>query len=378
MTFFGLLDVFGDLFGICEHAHVFEESGAVFLNLLRGLGPDVAGNRLEIFTGEEVQRLAEFLEVAAIPLQESLLHENVLFDAVFFSVGDIFIATEVGAVLALDFFFDQFPKPIWPGEESVVLDYLQALADSFLRDADGLAREDLWAQVGLLETDDLVLDAATFAVGGLVRDHGQHVVLHLEGLSFASALRIILIFELIQINRVHFEVNHVELFSDLFLSNFLLLEGPAFTILDHLIDILVLKVAANRENGISSVVEHLLHFLLLEAGVFRRQASLLDNHGVELQLERLPLNHLLLHGVSGHQAEHLHNFRLADSVGPVHRLQVDLGVPVTVVQDDYVGGHEVETEATRSCRDQEDVYLTVGGGKLVDLLLSSVKVSPTI
>jgi hypothetical protein len=65
-------------------------------------------------------------------------------------------------------------------------------------------------------------------------------------------------------------------------------------------------------------------------------------------------------------------------VGPVHRLQVDLRVPVTVVQDDYVGGHEVETEATRSCRDQEDVYLTVGGGELVDLPLSSVQVSPSI
>ena len=41
MTFFSLLNVFGDLVRICEHALVLEETFHVFDDLLRGLGADV-------------------------------------------------------------------------------------------------------------------------------------------------------------------------------------------------------------------------------------------------------------------------------------------------------------------------------------------------
>ena len=122
--------------------------------------------------------MAELLEVATVPLEESLLHEDVLLDTVFFCIGDVLIPREIGAILALDLLLNQFSKPVWPGEEPIVLDDLKLFSDCLLRDTYSLPCEDFRAQIGLLEADDLVLDAAAFTVCGLVGDHGENVVLH--------------------------------------------------------------------------------------------------------------------------------------------------------------------------------------------------------
>lgn len=51
----------------------------------------------------------------------------------------------------------------------------------------------------------------------------------------------------------------------------------------------------------------------------------------------------------GDQPEHPHFVLLADTIGPILRLQVHHRVPVAVKNDDCVGRLKVETQATGSC-----------------------------
>ena len=50
----------------------------------------------------------------------------------------------------------------------------------------------------------------------------------------------------------------------------------------------------------------------------------------------------------------------------VHGLQISLRVPITVVQDDDVGGGQVDTETTGTRGEQEDKLVAVGLVVLVD------------
>ena len=54
----------------------------------------------------------------------------------------------------------------------------------------------------------------------------------------------------------------------------------------------------------------------------------------------------------------------------VHGLQVHLRVPVRVVDDDDVGGVQVDAEAAGSGRKHEDELLAVVGVELLDLTVS--------
>lgn len=65
-------------------------------------------------------------------------------------------------------------------------------------------------------------------------------------------------------------------------------------------------------------------------------------------------------------------------MGSVHGLEVHLGVPVTVVEDNCVGCHQIETQTTSSCRDQEDKLVCVWRSVIVNLRLSLIKLSVTI
>ena len=54
------------------------------------------------------------------------------------------------------------------------------------------------------------------------------------------------------------------------------------------------------------------------------------------------------------EAVHCDLAGLPETMGAVHGLRVDGGVPITVVEDDCVGGGEVDTETTGASREEED------------------------
>ena len=56
--------------------------------------------------------------------------------------------------------------------------------------------------------------------------------------------------------------------------------------------------------------------------------ALLDHHGIEFEFHCLTLHHFLFDGVPGDQAIYEDFFLLTDSVGPVHCLDVYLGVEI--------------------------------------------------
>lgn len=74
--------------------------------------------------------------------------------------------------------------------------------------------------------------------------------------------------------------------------------------------------------------------------------ALLDDDRVEFELDGLSLNDLLLNRVSRDEPVNIDLLLLADSVRPVHGLQVYLRIPVAVKQDDVVGGHQIDSETT--------------------------------
>ena len=94
--------------------------------------------------------------------------------------------------------------------------------------------------------------------------------------------------------------------------------------------------------------------------------SLLDDKLVEPQLLRCPLQHALLNTTFRNEAEDVDLLGLTDTMSTVHGLQIRLRVPITIVQDDYVGGGQVDTETTSARGEQEDELVAVGLVVLVD------------
>lgn len=94
--------------------------------------------------------------------------------------------------------------------------------------------------------------------------------------------------------------------------------------------------------------------------------TLLDNQLVQLELLCCPLQNALLHCVLGNKAEDVYLLGLPNTVCSVHRLQVCLGVPVGIEQDDDVGGNEVDAETTSTRGKQEDELFATRGVVLVN------------
>ena len=62
----------------------------------------------------------------------------------------------------------------------------------------------------------------------------------------------------------------------------------------------------------------------------------------------------------------------------IHCLQVDLGVPVGVINDNMVGWHQVDAKTTSSNRDEEDLFAGTGAHELIDLFFSLIEVGGSI
>lgn len=70
--------------------------------------------------------------------------------------------------------------------------------------------------------------------------------------------------------------------------------------------------------------------------------SLLYDYLVELQLDRLPLDHFLFDGILADQSVDKDLFLLTDAMSAVHRLEVGLRIPVRIIQDDMIGCHQIK------------------------------------
>lgn len=78
--------------------------------------------------------------------------------------------------------------------------------------------------------------------------------------------------------------------------------------------------------------KYLLVFFLRKIFV-RGLMALLDYNLVNLELDSLSLNDLLFHRILGNQPIDKDLLLLTDSMGTVHRLQIDLWIPVRIIQD---------------------------------------------
>ena len=83
---------------------------------------------------------------------------------------------------------------------------------------------------------------------------------------------------------------------------------------------------------------------------------MLDEDLINFELDCLPLDYFLLQCILGHKSVYKDLLLLPYPVGSVHRLEVDLGVEVGVVQDDMVRRRQVEAKPSCTGRYQEDGF----------------------
>mmetsp|Transcript_46840 Transcript_46840/g.62009 ORF Transcript_46840/g.62009 Transcript_46840/m.62009 type:complete len:124 (-) Transcript_46840:1428-1799(-) len=109
---------------------------------------------------------------------------------------------------------------------------------------------------------------------------------------------------------------------------------------------------------------------LVEHGGLADFAPLLNENLIDFEFDGLPLNDFFFHAVLCDQPVHEHVLALPDTVSSVHRLQVDLRVPVRVVQHYMVRRHQVDTEAACASRDQKDYFIGARPREVLNPLLS--------
>lgn len=83
-------------------------------------------------------------------------------------------------------------------------------------------------------------------------------------------------------------------------------------------------------------------------------AASLNHHLVEFEFDRLAFNHFLLYSVFAHQSVDIDILLLADTMGPVHCLQINLRVKIRIEKHYVVGSCQVDSKSAGSCRDQKD------------------------
>ena len=93
------------------------------------------------------------------------------------------------------------------------------------------------------------------------------------------------------------------------------------------------------------------------------ETALLNDGMLEPELVVGGGEHVHLVRISRHELVHLHGLRLADAMAAGHRLHVVLRVPVGVVDDDRVGGRQINPHAARTCREEEEERLRLRIGR---------------
>ena len=119
-------------------------------------------------------------------------------------------------------------------------------------------------------------------------------------------------------------------------------------------------------------------FLGESTALLGRNFARLDDHLVEFESDGLPLKDFLLNRGLSDESVDIHLLLLADSVSTVHGLEVNLGVPVRVIQDDMVRSHQVKAEASCTSGQHENSQVRAWLGELTDVLFSLLQLGGAV
>lgn len=311
----------------------------------------------EVIRAVKLKGLAEPLIVSSVPIVEAHIPKSILFFPLLFGEDDLLYPREVASIFGLKFLFEQHLQPFRLGEEPEILNLQQLFLLGLIRYANLPSLIELGEKLVLVEIQVCILFLSP-SHADLVVKHLHHMLLEGLLLLLPLLLKIVDILELIHVDSVHLEVDHVELVLDDVLGP--LLHGLCLVeaALDQQLDVLVLYIGgADFENLIGTVVHHILKLILLEPSVLGGKTTLLDDERVQLKLHGLLLYHFLLHSVLGDEAEDLDYLRLPDTVSTIHGLKVNLRIPIAVIEDNDVGCHQIQTQTTCSGRDEEDKFV---------------------
>jgi hypothetical protein len=191
--------------------------------------------------------------------------------------------------------------------------------------------------------------------------HALHMLLHLlflhNSIKILPDLQVILVLELMQINLPKTQIKGILTICELerlLLNQFSLVLNTLLQFIKVINPLLYYSVDINLLNYIRlslhyvlSAMQYCMLVLLLRQVLnrFHRSAAL-DHKLIELKLYSLALYYFFFNGVLADQSVNVNGFLLSNSVGAVHRLQINLWVEVRVVDNNVVCRHEVDPEAT--------------------------------
>ena len=112
--------------------------------------------------------------------------------------------------------------------------------------------------------------------------------------------------------------------------------------------------------------------------LLRGNFARLDDHLVEFESDGLPLKDFLLNRRLSDEPVNIHLLLLAYSVSTVHGLEVNLRVPVRVIQDDMVRSHQVQAETSCTCGEHENGQVRAWLGELTDVLFSLLQLGGAV
>ena len=159
--------------------------------------------------------------------------------------------------------------------------------------------------------------------------------------------------------RLHREVGERVLAVGLELRR--LLRGALLATLQQLVDVLLgQRRTLHLQHRVRSEADQTHQLIRLQVGHGDAEPPLLDDEAVEVQLALRTLEDLLLERVLDAQPVDGHGAGLADPVRAVLCLQVSLRVPIRVIQDDSVGGEQVDAQPARASREHEDEDVRAG------------------
>src|SRR6056300_1872513 len=124
------------------------------------------------------------------------------------------------------------------------------------------------------------------------------------------------------------------------LSSFLSLSNQGIDVFIRICPLL------SRYDLIGTKLDHLHQIFLAQFRVLLCQSSLLDDGSIKEKFSICPLDNFLFHSSLRNESEHLHGFGLPKTMCTIHGLQVHLRIPVTVIQNDNIGGGKIDTQPT--------------------------------
>lgn len=106
---------------VVESLQFLKEDLEVLLNFLCRLGADMVRDRLTLLLGVQLQRLADFLIVSSVPVDEATVKKDLLLDPIFLCEVNKVDTLKVPTVLRLVLFLYEIFQTLRSLEEAIVL-----------------------------------------------------------------------------------------------------------------------------------------------------------------------------------------------------------------------------------------------------------------